>query len=324
MLLLSLDAATASQLLRAADPEAIRQIAAELAYLQTSGHTQQYGPGELAQDFCDRLDRSGGPATGEDFVRELLAGAIGERESKTVMDQIANLVQARDPFLSLRSAPTESLAAALDGESPQAIAVLLSELSPAKSAELLAILPAELRMGAVCGMTNPDSASREVRLRIANVVEDRLRDLGSEAAAVDPTDKQSEKLRKVAVLLRGLEPQVRDSLLEAVDAKDEETGQTVRSLMIIWEDVLAIADRSLQEVLREIDSRKMALALADADEATNGKFRENMSERAGAMLDAELSLLSAPGAEEVEQAREGILASLRELNNKGELNFEGD
>ena len=154
-------------------------------------------------------------------------------------------------------------------------------------------------------------------------MQERLRDLEPDVEEAAP-DQQDVKLRKVAVLLRGLEPEARDSLLGAIAQKNQDSGDAVRGLMVIWEDLPAIADRSLQEVLRELDSRKMALALTDAAEAINAKFRANISERAGAMLDEELSLLSSPSTEDIQQARETVLEVLRAMNAKGELNFESD
>ena len=156
MLLLSLDAPTAAELLRAVGPDAIKQIATEMTYLQAAGGSGRPAPAELAQEFCQRLGRRGTTGPDTDFVKQLLATVIGERESQEVMEQLSDLVQARDPFLSLRSAPTENLAQALEGESPQAVAVMLGELSAEKSGQLLSLLPEDLRIGAVCGMTSPE------------------------------------------------------------------------------------------------------------------------------------------------------------------------
>ena len=71
-----------------------------------------------------------------------------------------------------------------------------------------------------------------------------------------------------------------------------------------------------------VDSRKLAMALVDAEERTIEKVNGNMSERARAMLDEEVSLLSNPKPAEIEQAREEILNVFREMNKRGELEFE--
>ena len=71
-----------------------------------------------------------------------------------------------------------------------------------------------------------------------------------------------------------------------------------------------------------VSSRSLALALMDAHPAPAEKIRSNISDRANAALDEEASLMSDPKGEEIEAAREEILAGLREVNDAGELKFE--
>jgi flagellar motor switch protein FliG len=84
-----------------------------------------------------------------------------------------------------------------------------------------------------------------------------------------------------------------------------------------------VADRSLQEALRSVDSGKLALALHGADEDIVQKIRSNMSERALAMLDEEISLMQEPLEKEVFQAREDVVKPLREANEQGTLRVKG-
>jgi len=95
----------------------------------------------------------------------------------------------------------------------------------------------------------------------------------------------------------------------------------VANLMIVWEDIPQVADRPLQEALRGIDTRKLALALHKADEVIVGKIRSNISERMAATVDEETSLMSAPKKIDIEEAREEIVRILRQMNEKGELAF---
>jgi len=77
----------------------------------------------------------------------------------------------------------------------------------------------------------------------------------------------------------------------------------------------------MQEGLRGVDAKKLALAMHKADEDIVKKIKSNISERAVATVDEEASLMSAPKKEEIEGAREEIVQALRELNEKGDLAF---
>ena len=92
--------------------------------------------------------------------------------------------------------------------------------------------------------------------------------------------------------------------------------------MVVWEDVAMVSSRSMQEALRAVEAKDLALALFNADETTIEKIRSSISERQRASLEEEASLLSSPDADEVNQARESILEALRELIAAGSLRFD--
>ena len=312
LLLMGLDPATAAELLRSASPEIVTQIAAELAYLQSTEGKSAAATQQSAQEFFGLLGKGGPALGGELFLREMLKNAVGEERSQQVLGQVNGLLQARDPFCAVRSAEVAELAQTLSGESAQVAAMVLMELPPTKSAALLPLLDEEVQPQAVRSMTAEQAISPDARQTVAAAVGERLAALRAASAEEGPAageDAQQTKLRKVAVLLRGLNTELRDSLLNGINEQSAETGETV-------------ADRSLQEGLRTVDSGKLALALCEADEALVSKVRTNISERAGGLLDEETELLSSPKPEEIEEARQAVLAGLREMNAKGELEFE--
>ncbi|MFP4107325.1 MAG: FliG C-terminal domain-containing protein, partial [Phycisphaerae bacterium] len=310
-----LDPVTAGQLLKSAPPEAIKKIAAELAYLDASGVSVQEEAAKQAREFFTVLHQQKSKQNLA-FLQTMLAQAMGERESSHILANLEELLDSKDPFLPVRNADVQRIAEALQGEPPQVAAMIMSELSPEKSSLLLPLLEEDVQTEAVRGMTLAAEASWTVKLRVARKVRERM--AGEDGPKAAPRD---EKLRKVAVLLRGLKQTQRDEMLKGIAEKDEETAQLVEKLMVIWEDLPHIADRSMQEILRGVDSRKLALALWEGDEDVVERLRGNMSERASAMLDEETSLLSNPKDEEIEEAREVILDSLRDLNKRGDLEF---
>jgi flagellar motor switch protein FliG len=136
-------------------------------------------------------------------------------------------------------------------------------------------------------------------------------------------EREEQALRRLALLLSGLRGELRDQLLDAVNKRDNKMFTTLRSLMLTWEDIPSVASRSLQEVLRTVDVPKLALALHGAAEEIIAKIRSNISERAAANLDEEISLMQEPQQEDVFEAREEILTPLREANEKGTLRLVG-
>jgi len=322
LLLRNLDPDTAGELLGAAPPESVKQIATELASLGAAG--QADGGSDPAAEFLGLLG-GGGRRDLQSFVRDVVAGAVGREKSKEILGEVDRLVKGRDPFLPIRQADVALLAEALRGQHPQAAALVLMELEAEKSAALIPMLEESVRSEAVSRMILGQSVSPEARGRVAAMIRDRLQDLASRSetpAATAAAGTPDARLRRVALLMRRLRRDLRDSLLEIIKRRNPDEARRVLDLMVTWEDLPVLSDASLQDILRTMDAGGLALALHGAEEAIARKIRSNISERAAAMVEEEISLMRRPKEEDIEAAREKILNELRQLNAAGELTFE--
>jgi flagellar motor switch protein FliG len=320
MLLTTLDAVTAAELLKGVNPDAVKELAVELAYMDAAGLRDSRATAEVARQFCDSLQPKAGFHL-KSFLDTMLKKTVGAEKAEQIQTQIENLLQKRDPFMSIRSADTQTLVSILKKEHPQAAAVVLSELPPKKSSEVLSLLEEGVRLSAVSRMTSSGAVTVEAKRRIAEMIGKHLETYTASPEGAAEQVAGEKPLRKVAVILRNLKKELRDGLIGAIQEKDSEAGEKVVNLMVVWEDIPEVADRSLQEALRGIDSAKLALALVKADEVIVKKIRSNISERAAATIDEETSLMKAPKKDDIEQAREDIVKILRQMNEKGELNF---
>jgi len=292
----------------------------ELAYLNASGHRDSKEGLNLAKVFCSSLQVKEGFHF-ETFLEDMLKNTVGNEKGGQIRGEIKGMLEKRDPFLPIRSAGSQILASVLEGEHPQAVGVVLSELDAKKSSEVLGMLSEGIRLSAVSRMASRETIGPEAKMRIAEMVAKRLKSAAAPGAAAAVQVKPEQALRKVAIILRNLGKELRDGLLGAIKEKDGDAGQKVAELMIVWEDVTQVADKSLQQAMRGIDARKLALALSGADESVKTKIRASISERAVAMVEEETSLMSAPKKEDIAAAREEIIKILREMNQKGELAF---
>jgi flagellar motor switch protein FliG len=323
LLLTTLDAATAAELLKGVDPGTVQELALELSYLEAAGFRDNRQTAQVALQFCQSLQGSS-EFHFKDFLRDMLRNSVGPEQAQRIQQEIQDLLQKRDPFLSLRSADLRTLAQVLETEHPQAVAVILSELPPKKGSELLALLSEGLRVSAISRITSLGGTSPQAKVRIAQMVRGRLEASRTGDACVTPTGpvRPEQALRQVALLLRNLDTEIRAGVLEAIRQKDPQVGETVTNLMVTWEDIPAIGGRAMQQALRGIDERQLALALHEAPEEIGRKIKANVSERVAALVEEEVSLMSAPKKEDVRQARENLVRALQELNRKGELSFE--
>jgi len=243
-----------------------------------------------------------------------------------IQQQIKNAVQYQDPFIPIKSADPDELVTALKPEKAQTIAVILSELPLKKSQQVLTLFEEEIQAQTICKMTCLSQIKPEVKQLISSTVSKRLKDARLKAAKTQAGigEKKHDPLRKLAVMLRGLENDLRTRLIDEISKKNKDNAEAIKNLTILWEDIPLIADRSLQEVIRSIKAGTLAKALHDADENIAQKIYFNISERAKETLEEEKSLMQEPEEKEILDAREEVLTPLKEANEQGNLKFIKD
>ena len=323
MLLMSLDAATAAELVKGLDAEVVQELAVELAYLDDADFKSSRKSTKIVRQFHRSLKvRETFQLNG--FLDEVLKSTVGQEKAGQIQAQIQEVLSNRDPFISIRSVDPQTLALVLAYEQPQTTAVVLSELPAKKMMEVLNFLDGGARVSVAGRMSSCKKMTAEAKALIAEAVCERLEAITAGGADKVLPSWSEQSLRKVAVIVRDLGKEIRDGLLNAIHGKDRRAGEMVAELMIIWADIPHVTDRSLQKVLRGVDANKLALALHEADEAIIQKIRSNLSKRAVAALDEQASLISAPRNEDIEDTRGEIVRVLREMNEKSELVFMKD
>ena len=322
MLLASMDAATATELLKGQPQEIVQELAMELSHLDATGQTSEDETLSVAKEFCMSLQkqRRGGMHV-KTFVSSMLKGAAGKEKASELHAQMQKAIREKDPFIAISSASPAHIAAAVESEPPQAIALVLSNLPPKMSTEVLSRLNDEVALKTVWRMTQPNEVSSKTMRRVGEMVCKRLVELTSEEGAPAEEIKPKETLRKVALVLSGLTKEKRESLLEEISSNNEDTAKTVRALMVTWEDIPKVVDRSLQEVLRKVEASILAKSLFGADPIIADKIRSNISERAAQLVDEETNLMGEPRKKDVIEARDEVAKLLREANEAEQLAF---
>jgi flagellar motor switch protein FliG len=169
LLLLSLDVATATQLLRGLDPEVVQELAVELTYLDAAGHRGSEQSTEVARQFCDCL-QANKVSHINSFLNEMLksiAGAAGTGEIKRPAQDVP---RKRGGFIPIDSVDAGTIAAVLEHEHPRVVALALSELPSKKSAEVLGFLGEGIRVSAINRMANSEAATPEAKAQIVETV----------------------------------------------------------------------------------------------------------------------------------------------------------
>ena len=253
---------------------------------------------------------------GVDFAREILAAGLGEDKAGDILSRL-NVVYTEVPFASLRNADVRQLVTFLKDEHAQIIALVLAHLPPGQSAEVLSGFAPEQQAEVAHRIATMDRTSPEM----VRLVEEELgRRMGSILAHQDMTTAGGVEAL-VEIINRSPRPTER-SILEWLDATDPELAEQVRSQMFVFEDIVTIDDRSLQQVLREVEANDLATALKGVRPDVRDKIQRNLSERAAENLSEEIELLGPVRTRTVEEAQAKVVGVIRTLEEQGVLTIQ--
>ena len=252
-------------------------------------------------------------AGGMEFAAEVLEKAFGSAKAQQILQRIEGQLADNDRFGHLRHVDAQQLGTVLRGEHPQTIALVLAHLDPAQVAAI---------------MKEMDSAlSGEVMYRIARMdkVSPEMISLVERAIGAEANLSFSQGMSAVggpaavAAVLNLLSSTLEKEVLDLVAERDAVLSDQIKNLMFVFEDLMALDDKSLQRLLREIDVKQLALALKAASADLKGKIMGTMSQRAVAGLKEEMEFLGPVKMRDVEAAQSDIVSKVRVLEETGEI-----
>ncbi|MCK9224429.1 MAG: flagellar motor switch protein FliG [Candidatus Muirbacterium halophilum] len=246
------------------------------------------------------------------YAKELLEKALGVEKANEILGKLTATFQVR-PFDIVRTLDPSQLLNFIQGEHPQAIALILSFLPAEKSGFILTQLPADIQADVARRVAKMESTAPEVVREMERILEKKLSSVLSEDyTSVGGIDAIVEVLTKVD---RGTEK----SIIETLEIQDPELAEEIKKRMFVFEDVIHIDDRGIQRILREIDTKDLSVALKGATEEVMEKFGKNMSKRASAMLVEDMEFMGPVRVKDVEEAQQKIVNIIRSLEEQGEV-----
>jgi flagellar motor switch protein FliG len=250
---------------------------------------------------------------GIERARELLEESLGPDKAREILERLsASLVQR--PFEFLRRADPRQVITYLQDEHPQTIALVLAHLAPDAGATVLSALPEQLQGEVAMRLASMDRTSPEVIEVVESVLAPKLSSVIQQSELATAGGVQA-----LVDILNRADRATERLILEGLEHDDEELADEVRSRLFVFEDIVTLDDRAVQLVLREIDTKDLAVALKGVQPVVRDKVLHNLSERAAVNLVEEIELLGPVRMKTVEEAQGGIVRVIRALDESGQI-----
>lgn len=264
----------------------------------------------VLEEFYSAINEDAELLFSENKGRDFILGTLGEDRAKQLLGQIVDVGNS-NTLESLELVDTRTLANFLINEHPQTIALICAHLPVEKKVDVLRKLPEGLQAEVVLRVANLDFVSPELIAQLDDVLKTELSTLGS----IDT--QQLGGIEPIADMLNLMDKNSEKNIMARVEEKDPELAEEIRKLMFVFEDVIYVDDRGIQELLKVVDNTKLVTALKTAPDDVRTKLFKNMSNRAATLLKEDLDAMGPTKISDVEKAQQEIVQQLKDLEAKG-------
>jgi flagellar motor switch protein FliG len=310
LLLISLGPEVSAQIFKHLRDEEIEQLTLEIANVRKVDSSEkesilsEFHQICMAQEYISQ--------GGISYAKEILEKALGSQKALDIINRLTATLQVR-PFDFARKADPAQILNFIQNENSQTIALVLSYLQPEQASMILSALPQDKQAEVAKRIALMDSTSPEVVSQVERVLEQKL------SATVTQDYTSAGGIEAIVQILNGVDRGTERTILDALEIQDPELAEEIKKRMFVFEDIVNVDNRSIQRIIRDIENADLQLALKVASEEVREAIFKNMSRRMSETFREEMEYMGPVRLRDVEEAQTRIVATIRRLEEAGEI-----
>jgi flagellar motor switch protein FliG len=249
---------------------------------------------------------------GVEYAHEILEKALGANKAMEIINRLQGSLQMT-PFDYIKRTDPQQLLNFIQAEHPQTIALILAHLTSDHAATILGALPTDIQVDVATRIAILDRAAPDVVMEIERVLERRISSIFTQEFTA------AGGVRSLAEVLNRADRSTEKAIMERLEEVNPELAEEVKRLMFVFDDLVALDNRTIQQILREVDAKDLALALKGAKEEVKEHILKNMSSRAKAMIQEDMDVMGPVRLKHAEEAQQKIINVVRQLEEMGEI-----
>ncbi len=253
---------------------------------------------------------------GIDYARSLLEKALGREKTNEILRRLESSLKTTG-FEMLKNVDPKQLINFMQNEHPQTISLILTQLSSGTAAAILSELPPELQADVSYRIATMEKISPDVIKELEVVLEKQFADVGARDLSISGGTKI------IAEILNLIESSSEKVIMEAVESENPDLAAEIKNLMFVFEDTILLDNRSIQRVLKEVETKDLAIALKAASDDVKQKIFSNVSERVATMIKEEMEFMGPMRLSDVEATQQRIVETIRRLQEEGQVMISG-
>jgi flagellar motor switch protein FliG len=311
VLLVQLGTADAAKVMSHLKESEVEELTAEIVRL---GSVESAIAEDVLMEFeelatAKRYAGEGGIA----YAKALLEASLGKERATEIVARLSSIFMDV-PFGFLQQADPRQVLSFIQDEHPQTIALVLAHMPAILASQVLSGLAGELQSDVANRIAVMDRTSPDIIRQVETVLERKL------SSVLQPTELSTVGgLDPLVEIINRSDRATERMILEGLQNKNPELAEQIRAKMFMFEDIVTLDDRGIQQVLRQVETPDLATALKGVRIDVRQKSMGNLSERAAENLGEEIELLGPVRLRSVEEAQAKIIQVIRSLEESGQL-----
>lgn len=239
---------------------------------------------DVATDLRSRLEQVSVARGGEDVALALLTTRFGKDRAVEILDELRSRGSPR-PFAFLAAVEASRLALFLEAEHPQLVAAVLAQLRSEQAGQVLTCFQPSTRTEVARRVARTGGLSQAAAVWLHDELEARLLSIATARDNAAVTDG----LEAIVGILTSADQRTEKHIMDELMASSPELAEEIRSRLFTFEDLVALDDRTLQEVLRQAEQESVVLALKGKPPEMIGRFAAQLTTRRSEQLYEDLA-----------------------------------
>lgn len=253
---------------------------------------------------------------GVDFAMDVLEKVVGPSRAKQIMKRVEGSLRTTG-FNLLQTIDPKQLSSYIQQEHPQTIALILTQLKPNQASAVLSELTPEVQSEVAFRIATMEKIAPDVLKEIELTLQNHF------ASGMGGALDVSGGAKKIAEILNLLETSAEKHIIQSIEAEDADLAGEIKNMMFVFDDLVLLDDRSIQRVLKEVETKDLSIALKAAIDEVKDKIFSNVSERVGTMIREEMEFMGPMRLSDVEAAQQRVVESVRRLEEEGQIIISG-
>ena len=253
---------------------------------------------------------------GVDFAMEVLEKVVGGHKAKEIMKRVEGSLRTTG-FNLLQTIDPKQLASFIQQEHPQTIALVLTQLKPDQASAVLSEMTPEIQSEVSYRIATMEKISPDVLREIEQTLQTHF------ASGMSGALDVSGGAKKIAEILNLMETSAEKHIIQSIEAEDTDLAGEIKNMMFVFDDLVLLDDRSIQSVLKEVETKDLSIALKAATDDVKGKIFNNVSDRVGTMIREEMEFMGPMRLSDVEAAQQRVVEAVRRLEEEGQIVVSG-